>query len=139
MRQTTQSLKELYEKDFYLWMQENLRLLKNREYGLVDWENLLEEIEDIGKSLRRSGSSYSPLGNLLFHVLFVGLKTLKTHCWLKPISRANCQLKRIFHRSALIPLNKSWNTSLGLENLWREPKEQEGDKPKYEQKGHEDS
>jgi hypothetical protein len=34
MRQRTQSLKELYEKDFYLWVQENLRLLKNREYGL---------------------------------------------------------------------------------------------------------
>jgi hypothetical protein len=26
MRQTTQSLKELYEKDFYLWVQENLKL-----------------------------------------------------------------------------------------------------------------
>jgi len=58
MRQTTQSLKELYEKDFYLWMQENLRLLKNREYGLVDWENLLEEMEDMGKSLRKSVRSY---------------------------------------------------------------------------------
>lgn len=40
----TQSIKELYEKDFYLWVQENLRLLKNRELDLVDWENLLEEI-----------------------------------------------------------------------------------------------
>jgi hypothetical protein len=49
MRQTTQSLKELYEKDFYLWVQENLRLLKNKEYDLVDWENLLEEIEDMGQ------------------------------------------------------------------------------------------
>jgi hypothetical protein len=26
------SLKELYEKDFYLWVQENLKLLKNKEY-----------------------------------------------------------------------------------------------------------
>jgi len=47
-----QNLKELYEKDFYLWVQENLRLLKNREFHLVDWENLLEEIEGIGRSLR---------------------------------------------------------------------------------------
>jgi Domain of unknown function DUF29. len=39
MEQTTQSLKELYEKDFYLWVQENLKLLKNRDYDLVDWEN----------------------------------------------------------------------------------------------------
>jgi hypothetical protein len=28
---------------------ENLKLLKNREYDLADWENLLEEIEDIAK------------------------------------------------------------------------------------------
>ncbi|MFZ8785691.1 DUF29 domain-containing protein [Thermocrinis sp.] len=49
MRQTTQSIKELCEKDFYLWVQENLKLLKNREYDLVDWENLLEEIEDMGQ------------------------------------------------------------------------------------------
>ena len=26
---------------------ENLKLLKNKEYDLVDWENLLEEIEDM--------------------------------------------------------------------------------------------
>ncbi|MFZ8785693.1 DUF29 domain-containing protein [Thermocrinis sp.] len=51
MEQTTQSLRELYEKDFYLWVMENLRLLKNKEYSLVDWENLLEEIEDMGRSL----------------------------------------------------------------------------------------
>jgi hypothetical protein len=49
MEQKTQSLKELYEKDFYLWVQENLKLLQNREYELVDWENLLEEIEDMGR------------------------------------------------------------------------------------------
>ena len=45
MELKTKSLKELYEKDFYLWVLENLRLLKNREFELVDWENLLEEIE----------------------------------------------------------------------------------------------
>jgi len=49
MEQKIQSLKELYEKDFYLWVLENLKLLKNREYDLVDWENLLEEIEDMGQ------------------------------------------------------------------------------------------
>jgi hypothetical protein len=54
MEQTTQRLKELYEKDFYLWVQENLRLLKNKEYNLVDWENLLEEIEDMARRELRS-------------------------------------------------------------------------------------
>jgi len=43
-----QQLKEPYEKDFLLWLEENLKLLENREYDLVDWENLLEEIRDMG-------------------------------------------------------------------------------------------
>jgi len=47
----TQSLKELYEKDFYLWVQETLKLLREKRYDLVDWENLLEEIDGIGRSL----------------------------------------------------------------------------------------
>jgi Domain of unknown function DUF29. len=42
-----QQLEELYEKDFLLWLEENLKLLENIEYDLVDWENLLEEIRDI--------------------------------------------------------------------------------------------
>jgi hypothetical protein len=44
-----QHLKGLYEKDFLLWLEENLKLLENREYDLVDWENLLEEIRDMGQ------------------------------------------------------------------------------------------
>ena len=49
MELKAKSLKELYEKDFYLWLLENLRLLKNKEYELLDWEHLQEELEDMGK------------------------------------------------------------------------------------------
>jgi hypothetical protein len=44
-----QSLKELYEKDFYLWLLDNLRPSKNKEYELLDWEHLQEELEGMGK------------------------------------------------------------------------------------------
>jgi hypothetical protein len=51
MEQKTQSLKELYEKDFYLWVQENLKSIKTKAqereniqtawglavYSLIDW------------------------------------------------------------------------------------------------------
>jgi hypothetical protein len=43
-----QSLKELYEKDFYLWLLDNLRLSKNKEYELLDWEHLQEEFGGYG-------------------------------------------------------------------------------------------
>jgi Domain of unknown function DUF29. len=51
-------LKELYEKDYYRWVNENLQLLKEREYDSVDWENLLEEIEDLGRKHLDSVISY---------------------------------------------------------------------------------
>jgi hypothetical protein len=49
MGSKAQNLKELYEKDFYLWVQENLKLLREKKYNLVDWENLLEEIRDLAE------------------------------------------------------------------------------------------
>jgi hypothetical protein len=49
MEREVPNLKELYEKDFYLWVQENLRLLREKKYDLVDWGNLLEEIRDLGE------------------------------------------------------------------------------------------
>ncbi len=55
---TSEDLKELYEKDFYLWVYENLRLLREGKYDQVDWEHLLEEIEDMGISERKSLRSY---------------------------------------------------------------------------------
>jgi len=58
METKIQNLKELYEKDFYLWVMENLKLLKNREFKLVDWENLLEEIEDMARRELRSLISF---------------------------------------------------------------------------------
>jgi len=44
-----EELKTLYEKDFVLWVEKNLRLLKEKQFDEVDWENLLEEIEDMGR------------------------------------------------------------------------------------------
>jgi Domain of unknown function DUF29. len=70
MEQKIQNLKELYEQDFYLWVQENLKLLKNKEYDLVDWENLLEEIEDMGKSLFKSVRSH--MSTIMEHLYKVG-------------------------------------------------------------------
>ena len=35
-----EELKKLYDKDFVLWVEENLKLLKDRQFDLVDWEHL---------------------------------------------------------------------------------------------------
>ncbi|MDJ0567571.1 MAG: DUF29 domain-containing protein [Pleurocapsa sp. MO_192.B19] len=46
-----------YEEDYYLWTQTMVEKLKNQDYLSVDWDNLIEEIEDMGKSQKRAVES----------------------------------------------------------------------------------
>jgi hypothetical protein len=124
----TQSLKELYEKDFYLWVQENLRLLKNREYDLVDWENLLEEIEDMGRSLAT---------DVLRHIarIMQGLYKWETfkehpemHEWVEEVQRARRELEYLFEESPSLKaiaqdkdtLHRAWKLSVRAMKRWLE-------------------
>lgn len=43
----------LYERDFYQWIQTTAEYLKQRQFDLVDWNNLIEEFESIGKAQKR--------------------------------------------------------------------------------------
>lgn len=44
----------LYETDYLQWIETTVEKLRCQEYVSVDWENLIEEIEDMGRSERRS-------------------------------------------------------------------------------------
>jgi hypothetical protein len=44
----------LYEVDYLRWIETTVERLRVRDYSSVDWENLIEEIEDMGRSERRS-------------------------------------------------------------------------------------
>ena len=43
-----------YEQDYYQWTQAMVKALRERDYSSLDWENLIEEIEDMGKSQKRA-------------------------------------------------------------------------------------
>jgi len=58
---------DLYEKDYYLWIEKTISLLENRQFSDLDLENLIEEISSMGKSEKRSLESY--LTRLLEHLL----------------------------------------------------------------------
>jgi Domain of unknown function DUF29 len=60
-------MKALYDSDFYAWTQEQARLLKEQKWDLVDLENLVEEIESLGRQERRELKNR--LGILLGHLL----------------------------------------------------------------------
>ncbi len=57
----------LYDQDFYQWTQEQAALLKAGALAQLDIENLVEEIESMGKSQKRE--LYSRLTVLIMHLL----------------------------------------------------------------------
>ena len=61
------SQSELYETDYYLWLQDTIEKLKEQNYEQVDWANLLDEIEDMPRRERRSLESN--LVVVLLHLL----------------------------------------------------------------------
>ncbi|MFB2972476.1 DUF29 domain-containing protein [Aerosakkonema sp. BLCC-F183] len=50
---TTIPAPSLYEKDFYAWTQEQTSLLRNQQWSQLDLQNLIEEIESLGKQQRQ--------------------------------------------------------------------------------------
>lgn len=56
-----------YEKDFYSWTQEQAELLKNGRFPELDIDNLIEEVESMGRSEKRELESRLTI--LLLHLL----------------------------------------------------------------------
>lgn len=57
----------LYQKDYAAWLENTANLLKRKMYASIDWEDLIEEIEDMGRSQKRAVESL--LLRLLEHLL----------------------------------------------------------------------
>jgi len=57
----------LYETDFYGWIQRQIATLRARNFAALDLENLIEEIDSMGKSEKRELESR--LEQLLMHLL----------------------------------------------------------------------
>ena len=57
----------LYDQDFYAWTQQQVELLKTGQWKQIDIENLIEEIESLGKQQRQE--LRNRLGVLLGHLL----------------------------------------------------------------------
>ncbi|HAX77002.1 MAG TPA: DUF29 domain-containing protein [Cyanobacteria bacterium UBA11372] len=57
----------LYETDYLKWIETTVEKLREQDYSNIDWENLIEEFEDMGRSERRSLESN--LVVILLHLL----------------------------------------------------------------------
>jgi hypothetical protein len=57
----------LYDTDYQLWLDQTVAQLKVQDFSQIDLENLIEEIESLGRSEKRAISSY--LMRLCEHLL----------------------------------------------------------------------
>lgn len=46
--------RHLYETDYLKWIETTVKKLQVQDYSNIDWKNLIEEIEDMGRSERQS-------------------------------------------------------------------------------------
>jgi hypothetical protein len=60
-------LEPLYERDFYAWLEDQAAKLRARSHNDIDWENLAEEIESLGRSQKKEIRSRLEL--LIHHLL----------------------------------------------------------------------
>ena len=97
---TLANLKELYQKDFYQWITENIELLKNKDFDLVDWENVIEELESIKRSELRSMISFMAV--ILEHLYkWENFRENDSmgNGWVTSINTSRIQLEELFDNS----------------------------------------
>lgn len=96
-----------YDRDFMLWIETTVQLLKEQKFAELDLENLIEEIEDMGKSNKSA---------LRSNVIVVLLHLLK---WkYQPEKRTNSwKFSLREHRRRL---EEDFEDSPSLQNYYRE-------------------
>ena len=95
---TTHTLSTLYERDYYLWLEATAKVLQSGQLSALDVANLLEEIEDMGRSEKRA--VFSNLKILLIHLLKYNYQVNKrSNSWIASIVEHRQRLKKAFKES----------------------------------------
>ena len=118
----------LYEQDFLAWIDEQGQALKARQVAALDWDNLVEEIESMGRSQRNELKSR--LRVLLMHLIKWHWQSEKrSTSWQLTIKEQRLSLRDLFEMSpSLRPslpvlLPKAWqdaSSSAALETGLKE-------------------
>ena len=89
-------LKTLYELDDSQWLEETINLLANQKFQQLDLENLIEELEELGREKRNAVASL--LEQVIRHLLLLEYWTDKLESnqvhWQEEIYNFRIQLKR---------------------------------------------
>ncbi|HEY9865803.1 MAG TPA: DUF29 domain-containing protein [Candidatus Obscuribacterales bacterium] len=89
-------LKTLYETDDAEWLQETVKLIKNHQFEQLDIENLIEELEDLGRE--KKNAVVSLLEQIIRHLLLLQYWTREADYnrvhWEEEIYSFRVQLRR---------------------------------------------
>ncbi|WP_319423239.1 DUF29 domain-containing protein [Pleurocapsa sp. FMAR1] len=87
--------KNLYNRDYYLWLSYTAQLIKDGNFSEIDAANLIEEIEDMGRSEKRAVKSNLII--LLLHLLkYKYQPAKKTNSWKASIREHRRRLRDDF-------------------------------------------
>jgi hypothetical protein len=101
------SLSTLYQQDYQVWLEKTANLLRCQSFDLLDLENLIDEIEDMGKSQKEAIESNLTI--LLMHLLkyqYQPQKRIDSQSWRYTI---------VEHRRRLI---RALKKNPSLKNYW---------------------
>jgi len=88
----------LHDKDLLLWSEEQSALLRNGEYDLLDIENIIEELDAVGKSDQHA--LYSYLVVLITHLLKKEYQPgMLSKSWIRSISNSRGGIAKILKRN----------------------------------------
>jgi hypothetical protein len=112
---TLSDLKQLYEIDEARWLEETIELLKERQWEAIDLENLVEELEDLGRE--KKNAVVSLLEQSIRHFLLYQYRTTEreqnANHWEAEIYSFKLHLNRLSTRNLEIYLEKN------LDNIYR--------------------
>ena len=90
--------KNMYETDYFGWVYEQANLLKNKEYGKLDMDHLIEEIESLGNSPRNKLESHLTI--LLMHLLKIQYQPdYHTKSWDLSIKNAKFHVRKTINKN----------------------------------------
>ncbi|MBR8830308.1 MAG: hypothetical protein N5P05_003403 [Chroococcopsis gigantea SAG 12.99] len=91
----------LYERDYSLWLSTTLEQLRDGKFDELDLNNLMEEIEDMGRSVKHALESY--LARLFEHLLKITYwESERERCqrgWRKEIRNFRFQILKLLKES----------------------------------------
>lgn len=87
-----------YEEDFFAWTEEQARLLRAGQFSQLDIENIAEEMEDMGRSIRRE--LRNRLAVLTMHLLKWRFQpAYRSPSWAATIAEQRSQISELLEES----------------------------------------